>query len=515
MPSNTRTGSWGWEPTPFRLASLAEELALRIPQPVDELEVAAVLESMGITDEVASQEFAEQDVFALAAQVFPILKAISKSNEADDTIADSGRSRRARQAANERAVAVMMLALGPLALLTLIERTLSGQGQGSARAIAALWGISAGMLLVAGPTFAIGRRSAILGGLGYVDQQRLYLRTRASWGVALLGLALGGFFLLAQVAGLSVAVTAAFAGGAAGLGLAWMLINLLLFAGRTRLVVGCLAFGCGTDLAVTTTVSPLLGLYTGASATLALLTAAALSLGRGVAEHVRSPRGALLSLESIPYAFYAVLAVAMMIAPATLAWLDDGGALPRAEAAGEVGLAFTAAIVPTAISLLFIERSMRIYWDFLRSSGEERGLSGFREAVRRFEAGRILHYAVVHAALSVTSAATFLLLTLRTDLELAIHRRDFFTGLAFYWLFGCIQFTGLLLVNLSKPWRAAAPLAVGLGIAAGASASAVLAGLPNGIPIIVAAAAAVGLAVALWNWNTVTRDIAYTYTSAF
>lgn len=505
----------GWEPTPLHLAALAEELAKRIPHPVDQLEVAAVLESMGITDEVAFQEFAQADVFALAAKVFPILRTIQRRRESGDSIDDPGERRRASRAANERAVAILMLALSPLALLMLVARTLSGGGQGSVTTVAALWGISAGMLLVAGPTFAIGRRSAILAGLGYVDQQRLYLRTRALRGLALLGVALVSFLVLAQAARVSSAVAAAFGLGAAGLGLGWMLVNFLLFAGQTRVVGVCLVLGSGAGAGVAAAASPLPGLYTGAGTALLLLTTATFLLGHGVATSARRPRGRLLALESVPYASYAVLAIALMIAPATLAWLDDSGGHSRVEVAGEVGVAFTAAIVPTAISLMFVERSLRGYWDFLRTAAERHAIGGFRDAVRTFEATRILRYAVFHGALSAAAASAFLLLSLATDLEQTIDTRNYLAGLAFYLLVGCIQFTGMLLVNFSKPWRASAPLAVGFAFASGASAGAVLVGHPDGIPIVVVAAAAIGLGVALWSWSAAAKDIPYSYSTAF
>lgn len=498
----------------MRLAALAEELAERLPQPVDELEVAAVLESIGITDEVALQDFGEPDVFALAEQLFPIVRVISRRTKGEEGAEDAGRLRGPEGRAISRAVTMLMLALGPVAVLGLIQWALS-RGGWDATDTALVWGMSAGMLLAAGPTFAVGRRSAILAGFGYLDRQRLYLRRRALWSVALLVVAVGVFAVVAEAVGASVGVVKASAIGAGGLGTTWILVNILLFAGRTTWVLGCLAAAFGVGGGVTGTASPLVGLYAGAIAAVVLLTAATLLLARGLPRHPRGARGALLAVESMPYAFYALLAIAFMIAPSALAWLGEEGAASRAETAGEVGLAFTVAIIPIAVSVIFIEPSMRTFWDLLRISGAQQDQTRFRATVRGFLAARILRYAVLHGALSLAFALLFLLLALNTDVDEALAGRYVLAGLAFYWLLGCTQYTALLLLNLSQPLRAAAPFAAGLGIALGASIAAVLLGLPYAIPIVATGAAAAGLAVALRNWKVVMNEIAYVYSTAF
>ncbi len=51
------------------IAGLAEEVRRRVPQPIDWLEVTAVLESLGMTDEVARQTYGAADAFVLGAAV--------------------------------------------------------------------------------------------------------------------------------------------------------------------------------------------------------------------------------------------------------------------------------------------------------------------------------------------------------------------------------------------------------------------------------------------------------------
>ena len=52
-------------------ATLAVEVSRRVPLPIDFLEITALLESMGITDEVAAQRYGVPDVFTLADAVLP------------------------------------------------------------------------------------------------------------------------------------------------------------------------------------------------------------------------------------------------------------------------------------------------------------------------------------------------------------------------------------------------------------------------------------------------------------
>jgi hypothetical protein len=61
-----------WEPRAQRgrlVARLVREVREQVSSPVDELQLTALLESRGITDEVAAQRYAASDVFGLAEDV--------------------------------------------------------------------------------------------------------------------------------------------------------------------------------------------------------------------------------------------------------------------------------------------------------------------------------------------------------------------------------------------------------------------------------------------------------------
>jgi hypothetical protein len=66
------------------LDELVERVASLLPDPVDELQVAALLESQGITDQVAVDRYGRADVFALGQEVFERLPRGSVAVE-DDT----------------------------------------------------------------------------------------------------------------------------------------------------------------------------------------------------------------------------------------------------------------------------------------------------------------------------------------------------------------------------------------------------------------------------------------------
>lgn len=52
------------------LSALVDKVAAVLPVPVDELQVAAMLESQGVTDQAAADQYGMDDVFALAHEVF-------------------------------------------------------------------------------------------------------------------------------------------------------------------------------------------------------------------------------------------------------------------------------------------------------------------------------------------------------------------------------------------------------------------------------------------------------------
>jgi hypothetical protein len=508
-----------WTPTPAAVASLADELANRIPQPVDELEVAAVIESTGVTDEVAREDFSADDVFALARQSLPAVKTIARRNDCsgDDARDDDPRSPglRAERAAILRATTTSFLLLAPLALVPLIVRIVSNAGWSSGATTALMFGMSAAMLLLSGPTVAIGRRSAILFGFGYEEAGRRYLGRRALLTTALIMVAAAAGGATAVRAGVSPFTAAACVTGAAVLGLIWALVNILLYAGQLAAVIARLVLAALTGAVVAVASAPVTGLYVASISAVGLLAAPAFLLARrGRGGAVVAPR-LLLTLDSLPYVLYVFTAVAFLLEPYTFAWLVGGGEGTRVDAVARIGTSLTAAVLPLAFSLVFVDRAMRRFWKFMRSSGEGHTVSTFHGAVKAFHTKQLRSYACWHALLSCACLTLFVTLAALTNVEQKIDSQIFIIALGLYWLFGCTQFTALLLLNLSQPLRACAPFAVAVVITA--AAGALTAEFSSGSLILIEAAAAsvVAWRLSLRGWRTVVGKAGHVYSSAF
>ena len=507
-----------WTPTPAAVASLADELADQIPQPVDEFEVAAVIESMGVTDEMARDDFSVGDVFTLAQQSLPVVKTMAQRNECigDGTEDEDPRAprRRAEQAAILRAAATSFLLLAPVALLPLIVQIVSNAGWSSGTTTALMLGMSLAMLLLSGPTVAIGRRSAILFGFGYEETGRRYLGRRALFATALIlvGAVAGG--AAALEAGIPSSRAAACVTGATFLGLIWVLVNILLFAGKLASVISRLVVAALIGSVVAVISGSAVGLSVASISAVGLLATSAFLLARRDDGAIAAAPRMLLMLESLPYALYVFMAVAFLLEPYTLAWLVSGGDA-RVDDVARIGTSFTAAVLPLALSLVLVDRAMRRFWKFIRTSGERHTVSTFRNAVKAFHTEQLRLYAGCHAVLSCTFLTIFLILATQTDIEQTIDAQVFITALGLYWLFGCTQFTALFLLNLSQPFRASVPFAAGVLITAVAVAFTAQFSSYSLIPIEAAAAAVVAFQLSRLGWRAVMRKVGHVYSSAF
>lgn len=141
LPDRAVSGS---EPDSDRLPAvdlLAETLSPSLPMVVDELQVAAVLESRGINDSVAGEQYGYDDVFELAAEVTRILLAQERRQE----VAQPSRS---------KVPTLRTLAHGPLYLAPSLAYpavwTVVGEdmlrGMVTATAIGWIWGMATSSL---------------------------------------------------------------------------------------------------------------------------------------------------------------------------------------------------------------------------------------------------------------------------------------------------------------------------------------------------------------------------------
>ncbi|HXH96692.1 MAG TPA: hypothetical protein VNH40_05715, partial [Gaiellaceae bacterium] len=208
-------------------ATLALDLAQRVPQPLDVYEIAAVIEASGITDDVARSDYGVGDVFALAERIFPLVKRtavrwleLSPSEEPRCAI-------ETRQMAVLEASGRGLLALVPLASLMAMLQGLAYVGWGMPSLLALSLGVSSAMLLTGGPIFAVGRRAAVYRGFGHWGYARRFCSV--AFGVTFLACVL----LDAAAVGAAAAAGAFTAGERAvfGVALAAAALVWLLMAG--------------------------------------------------------------------------------------------------------------------------------------------------------------------------------------------------------------------------------------------------------------------------------------------
>lgn len=261
------------------LATLVEEVTRILQREgavrVDELHVAAVLESRGISDQTAADEYGHDDVFALATVVAGRLppSGLPERQDVSDVLPDRSRT----------------LAHGPLyivpsivypAVLTVLGSTTMFYGLVSATALGWIWGM--GMSAVAFQLRGQGRDRAAGQALGLLSAVGI-----------LLGLGAGTFLLAAGVAGpgLTAFVTLQVAFMlASGVLVFYMREAVLAVMAAPAVVAGIIHITSGFSPAL---VKPTLFL---AAISVVLMTGAAWQVAgqaaRGVGESDRSPGGA-------------------------------------------------------------------------------------------------------------------------------------------------------------------------------------------------------------------------------
>ena len=121
-----------------RRDELVAEVASRVPLPLDELELTAVIESIGVTDEVAGREYGYDSSFELAAAIFPSVL------EASDGVRSMSRTSLLEQliGRGRHDVASGVLAVLPFALLLVSMEILARAGWDQQSLLAVMTGVA-------------------------------------------------------------------------------------------------------------------------------------------------------------------------------------------------------------------------------------------------------------------------------------------------------------------------------------------------------------------------------------
>ncbi len=446
---------------PSPLDEIVDDVRLRVAHPVDFLEIAAVLESIGVTDAVARDDYAATDTFDLAGYVFDELAeprgdragapaSVSLRVPSHPAIADALRG---------------TLALVPLVALGAVFLALARDGW-SSRSVAALGaGMSIAMLPTGGFMQAVLRRTSIY--LGFDDRglaARFALRGSIVGFTAAVALAGAVVVAFAAAGWLTPSEQLLVTVGAVAFAGFWLPAAALMVAEAGRWIVYALAAGAVCAVASAEVASVEGGLLVGYGVALgALFVGASRAYGPDVLGR-RRPLPPLWAtvFELRPYFAFGVLLMALLAAPYALAWIavtPDG--VTRLEAVQSLGAAFTFGLVPLLLATGAAERTLRLFWfeaHELQEATAAAETRNFRRELLRFHGRRLVAYGVVNAVLVLVAYGVFATL-LWLDVTPALFGPTdpttvlifFAVALFSFWQLGVGQFNCMVLISLGHP----------------------------------------------------------------
>lgn len=501
-----------------RLVALADDLSARIPQPLDRLELAAVIESDGVTDEVARADYQAETVFTLAEQVFPLVLertiAARRPGAAHDPHARA-REREGRRALVSGALSTL-LALMPLVLLVAVTEILAHARWTSGKVLALSFGVTTAMLLTSGPLLAISRRTCMYRGFGYHAMASRYLRNGASALALVTSCASAAGFAAASLTGLATsAERQVFCIALAASGLLWIQATYLLLAEDAAWLAGTIgaavAAGGGAELLIS---SPPTAVAVATGVALLLLLCGIARRARPKGDTIPFPRLSLLAAEGVPYAAYGFGVMIFLLGPHVLGWLGTTDGLSRLHALTGLELSLLFALVPLLLANTLLEPLLRGFWSHTRALQEGGDAAAFRLGVASFHRRRIAVYAAALAALVVLAATAFSVLVYVTSGGRSLSNLVFLLGLVGYCLLGYGQFSCLVMLSLGQPRLAARSIGCGIVVSYGVAAPLALVDFRY-VAIGLACGAATFALASTYAWRSLIRRADHCYAAAF
>lgn len=507
-----------------RLIALEAQLAERIPQPLEALELAAVIESTGVTDEIARSNYDSENVFRLAEHAFPFVadlalrRRVQEGHSAQDPHA-LVRPREARRALMNASLG-SLLALVPLVVIVTLTHILGAAGWPAGDVFALSMGVTGAMFLTSGPLLALGRRASIYRGFGYDALGSRFLRNG------------GGMIVLATsivsavvFAGMSAAGVAApserqiFCLALAAAALLWAEATYLLLAGEgvwlLRSIVAAVAAG---------TILELLGASALTGATMAIgstfflfligIARDALTSTKG--ETLVLPKLSLLINEGLPYALYGFGVMIFLLGPHVIGGLGATDGLSRLRVVMTVELSLFLALLPLLVAITFVEPLLRGLWTRKRALQESSGASlSFSLGVASFHRKRIAIYVLLLNTLSILVLLGFELVVRDTHVGRSVSSLVFLLGLVAYGLLGFGQFSCLLMLSLGQPRPAAASIGAGIVVSYVVAAPLALLIDFQYVAIGFLAGAATFAFASIYSWRLVVSRADHAYATAF
>jgi polysaccharide biosynthesis protein PelF len=481
----TMSKKLSWEPrNQVGLRTLAEDVMRHDSQPVDYLEVAALLESMGTTDEMATEQYGAPDVFELAKVVLDIIRAEPPLVKAEQETPPKA-SQNPRQALANYAQGPIALLPGILVLLIIQFYGSFGQWSGGQMTALSL-GMSAGLLLTNGFLQAVMRRASISISMGNPrTASKFLLRALAVIGIIISGLAILALLVTAWIGGFTFEERVTFCLAFLSLSAIWLVGGpLTLVEKQVWLGIGLLAgmtSGLATNFltALFSDLHLLFGTIIGFGITLAVIIYAERRIFAALSKDIKGekvilPARAYLLYEATPYFVYGMLYVAFISIPHFLGWfgkLNDDYTRQSAIMSLEAGL--TLALPPLVLVGGFAERTLRLFWYNTPSAqGSTSGLEveQFGQKMLSFYYRQRWRYSIVLVIIGAIFGIPFWFMLNNGTFTSWIGSNSanavvfFLVALVSYGWLGLGLFNCMFCVTLARPLLAVRAISVGTGV---------------------------------------------------
>jgi glycosyltransferase involved in cell wall biosynthesis len=459
------------------LDDLAAIVRRRAPRPVDSLEVAAVLESSGVTDAVARENYGYADSFRLAEDV---LEATRRGLSADHPADPPARSAAATTAPGSHLDSARhpMLAVLPSASLLIAVWAYSNLGGWTGdRVLALTIGMTVGMLSSNGLALAMGRRASTLISLGKIPAARRFFLSCIGLGL-LMTAALTQVLLLLPWQRLAFLAQdrTTFLVAALALAAIWLLaaaLSLVSISGWTGV---SLSAGVGTGIVTDRALAPVAASHLTVATAVGLavvLSMMALALDQMLRRRPPTmaavgsalPSLGYLALEGFPYFVYGTLGVIIFFSVHVMGWAHLATGSPDLTTL-ELGLFLP--LAPAVLGSGCAERSLRLFWvraNDLQSSTPARKPDLFGVGLYELYRQELRHYLrTLLAASACTVVIGELLIMSGLLLEVTHYTNEqalqvlFLTALLAYAAFGWAQFSSMFCLSFMRcagPLRAA------------------------------------------------------------
>lgn len=472
------------------ITELVDEVLERDPKPIDALEVTALLEAQGITDQVALQKYGYHNSFDLGEAVLAHMREaiIPKRLPKKESLPEE--SLREKWSDFGRGP----LSLVPVFLVILIISVLTNlSGWKFPMVMAFSLGLTCSMIVNSGLLHVVGRRISIYLGMRNEKMARLFLikATTMFLGIDLVMAVVVTLILLLPRIFTTTQSTVFFI-AFAGMACLWLLGGELAMIGKVwwlglSQVVGILVGAITGQLIILISyrVPYLSGQYLFWGCGVGYLTSIGLlayAINRSftgpqsrlqAGEKHRLPSLAFLVSESIPYFLYGTLYMIFILTPHLLGF---SGRLPagidRVTGFTQLELVFTLAMLPISITSGINERALRLFWKLAPKalySSPINSMGTLQQKLERFADYNRKKYFIWLSVTSLYFDAVILMILLVPAVSTWLQTNKpweiiilFQIALVTFWLIGMAMYNIIYCLTLGSPWAAVKPEVYGL-----------------------------------------------------